>query len=670
MDGGLSQFRVEKLSDSNYHVWKEHIQSVLCLKDLDIYIEEDPPGVEGASDVVQARSELAIWRRGDRKAKAIIRLALSDAHIEHTRDIETAKEVWASICNLFERHTLLNKLAARRNFYTATMHQSENVITFINRIKTLASTLKSMNVIIDDSEMAMAVLNGLPDDYDHLISALDALGNEDESFTLEFVKSRILQEEQRMNMRSKASFVKAEAAALLARSRDDESHRTSCVWCSKPGNSPAQCFKLHPELKEKYNSARRRKASNNSAALVGRAASQDSSVTDDPSMCLFTGPSTSQSGPPSSPWILDSGSSSHMTFDRSAFTTYAEVDDVNIVVGTGQQTRVAGSGNVLVTLHNRGKTSVVTLCDVLHVPSLSFQLLSVSKMAEKGIKVQFANSKCFMSRGGRRLVTASLQRSLYVLDGSGSLTSSHAACIANLQLWHERLAHVNRRGIVSMVKRGVVDGVNISDLHDPDTPSVCNGCVYGKGHQAPIPKKSTTRSSAVLELVHTDVAGPISTPSRGGARYFITFIDDYSKWTTVYMMRDKSESFDCFKRFHRQAETRFSKKLRRIDFKHFTNDQRLLKTLRSDNGGEYLSNGFKRYLEEHGVHHQLTVAYTPQQNGVAERMNRTLIDLVRSMLHHKGIDKQFWAEALSTAVYVRNRVTSHVLPPDTTPYHL
>ena len=112
---------MEKLSDSNYHVWKEHIESVLCLKDLDIYIEEDPPVVEGAPDVVQARSELAIWRRGDRKAKAIIRLALSDAHVEHTRDIETAKEVWASICIFFERHSLLNKLAARRNYYTATM---------------------------------------------------------------------------------------------------------------------------------------------------------------------------------------------------------------------------------------------------------------------------------------------------------------------------------------------------------------------------------------------------------------------------------------------------------------------------------------------------------------------------------------------------------------------
>ena len=97
MDGGLSQFRMEKLSDSNYHVWKEHIQSVLCLKDLDIYIEEDPPVVEGAPDVVQTRSELAIWHRSHKKAKETILLALSDAYVEHRRDIKIAKQEWASI---------------------------------------------------------------------------------------------------------------------------------------------------------------------------------------------------------------------------------------------------------------------------------------------------------------------------------------------------------------------------------------------------------------------------------------------------------------------------------------------------------------------------------------------------------------------------------------------
>ncbi len=90
--------------------------------------------------------------------------------------------------------------------------------------------------------------------------------------------------------------------------------------------------------------------------------------------------------------------------------------------------------------------------------------------------------------------------------------------------------------------------------------------------------------------------------------------------------------------------------------------------MRTDNGGEYISNQFKEYLSQHGIEHQLTIAYTPQQNGVAERMNRTLLDLIRSMLHTAKIEKRFWAEALSTAVYIRNRVTSRALPDNTTPY--
>ena len=100
-----------------------------------------------------------------------------------------------------------------------------------------------------------------------------------------------------------------------------------------------------------------------------------------------------------------------------------------------------------------------------------------------------------------------------------------------------------------------------------------------------------------------------------------------------------------------------------------THSGRKIKTLRTDNGGEYTSKEFQLYLEQHGIVHQPTVAYSPQQNGVAERMNRTLMDLVRSMLHAKNMEKPFWAEALQTATYIRNRVTSRSLPNDTTPFH-
>ena len=123
-------------------------------------------------------------------------------------------------------------------------------------------------------------------------------------------------------------------------------------------------------------------------------------------------------------------------------------------------------------------------------------------------------------------------------------------------------------------------------------------------------------------------------------------------------MKLKSEAFYYFKVFHKYAETHTGRKIQTIEYKPLPK----VKAIRSDGGGEYMSNEFKKYLEEHGIHHQATTAYSPQQNGVAERMNRTLGNLVLSMLHHKNIGKEFWAEALDTAVYVRNRVTSRGLP--------
>ncbi len=147
-----------------------------------------------------------------------------------------------------------------------------------------------------------------------------------------------------------------------------------------------------------------------------------------------------------------------------------------------------------------------------------------------------------------------------------------------------------------------------------ETSHSCVGCIYGKGHQAPIPKKSTSPSSAQLELVHSDVLGPVDVPSLGGSRYFITFIDDFSKWTTIFTMQNKSDSFECFKKFHKYAETHTGNKLQSLQVLKYTSDRNRLKVLRTDNGGEYLSNKFRAYLSEHGIHHQLTVAYTLQQN--------------------------------------------------------
>ena len=151
------------------------------------------------------------------------------------------------------------------------------------------------------------------------------------------------------------------------------------------------------------------------------------------------------------------------------------------------------------------------------------------------------------------------------------------------------------------------------------------------------------RANGLLDLIHTDVCGPMSMHVRGGFVYFITFIDDYSRYGYLYLMRYKFEAFEKFKEFGNEVE-----KQRGIS----------IKSLRSDRGGEYLSQAFLDYLRDNGILSQWTPPYTPQHNGVAERRNRTLLDMVRSMMDKADLLKSFWGYALETVVYILNRVPS------------
>ena len=138
---------------------------MLTLKDLEKFLEEDPPVENFAMS-----NEIPQWKK-DKKAQAIIGLTLSDDLLENVREVQTSKEMWLAIKNIFERHALLNKLSTRKKFYTVTMRDSESVLQFSNHIRQLAATLKSMSVSISENEIAMALLNGLPEEYNALISA-------------------------------------------------------------------------------------------------------------------------------------------------------------------------------------------------------------------------------------------------------------------------------------------------------------------------------------------------------------------------------------------------------------------------------------------------------------------------------------------------------------------
>ena len=191
-------------------------------------------------------------------------------------------------------------------------------------------------------------------------------------------------------------------------------------------------------------------------------------------------------------------------------------------------------------------------------------------------------------------------------------------------LWHLRLGHINLNRIQRLVR-----DVPLSDLEMESLP-VCESCLEGKMTKRPFTSKGL-RAKEVLELVHSDVCGPISVQARGGYEYFITFTDDYSRYGYVYLMVRKSEALEKFKEFRNEAEKQLGKNI---------------KTLRSDRGGEYLSNDFRTYLLENGIVSQLSAPGTPQQNGVSERRNRTLLDMTRCMLGFSTLSTSFWGYAI------------------------
>nr|ABA95820.1 retrotransposon protein, putative, unclassified [Oryza sativa Japonica Group] len=200
-----------------------------------------------------------------------------------------------------------------------------------------------------------------------------------------------------------------------------------------------------------------------------------------------------------------------------------------------------------------------------------------------------------------------------------------------------------KRALKLLRTKGMVQGLPFITLKsDP-----CEGCVFGKQIRASFPHSGAWRASAPLELVHTDIVGKVPTISEGGNWYFITFIDDYTRMIWVYFLKEKSAALEIFKKFKAMVENQSNRKI---------------KVLRSDQGGEYISKEFEKYCENAGIRRQLTAGYSTQQNGVAERKNRTINDMANSMLQDKGMPKSFWAEAVNTAIYILNRSPTKAVP--------
>jgi hypothetical protein len=308
---------------------------------------------------------------------------------------------------------------------------------------------------------------------------------------------------------------------------------------------------------------------------------------------------------------IDSGASQHMFNQKDAFEDMSPTRAQINCAGT-EQLKATHVGTI-----ELGASE--TLHDVLYVPDLKHNLMSVCAVTKGGKNVMFKTDGTVVTID-KHDTTRQIGREvngLYHLTSPNALVAARGSASEQFTLWHRRFGHPGRNTVMSLHKCVL----GLEDIKFIPPERTCEGCVQAKSHRQPF-GTATNRSREVLGRIHTDLCGPLSVPSVGNARYFLTFIDDATRFITVYPLARKDETFERFVMFKTLIEKQTGKSI---------------KILHSDGGGEYINTDMRTYLSTHGIRHETTTAEMPQQNGVAERFNRTLMESLRAMMLSAGV---------------------------------
>ncbi|KAJ9552063.1 hypothetical protein OSB04_016108 [Centaurea solstitialis] len=364
----------------------------------------------------------------------------------------------------------------------------------------------------------------------------------------------------------------------------------------------------------------------------------------------------SNQGRRSSLWHVDSGCSRHMTGIMSLLEDFKRFEGGHVAFGDNPHGgKISGKGKV-----SKGK---MTFDDVYYVEQLRYNLLSVSQVCDKKFGVFFTDIECLILALGFKIDESQImlrtprKDNVYCLDieDASSLSSLNClfskASVSESSLWHRRMCHMNFKNMNLLVKNNLVRGLPAKEFSSDDH---CVACLKGKQHKNSHKSKEVNTISSPLQLLHMDLFGPTNVMSIGKKSYCLVIVDDYSRFTWVYFLRTKDETSGLIKPFVTRVENKTNLRV---------------KVIRSDNGTEFKNADLNSFCEEKGIERQYSAPRTPQQNGVAERRNRTLIEAARTMLADSKLPITFWAEAVNTVCYVQNRVLI-VKSKGKTPYEL
>lgn len=660
----------EKFDGSNWQEWKATIRAAAKARGLLGYFDgtiqkprntptpyppiyPTPPTYWGSSN-----PSLDEWEQRDAYAQGMMTGNLKNAVGLGVNTTGTAHQTWDSLAKTRDAKSDLGLIIAQQNLRTIRYSDSDDLEAHIKLLRVAWSDANAQGAQIVDSQFRAIVLQSMPETWDVLISGCDDVKSSED------VILRLLMHRRRILSRAIPTPVSTTNSprALATQSQPRSDEVCANPRCRRRGHLIANCYREGGGKEGQWPEWFGKRGGGSGGGTGGLNSSKptaNSIMTSTNQFYAFSTIIGEQARTSNLKNYADSAASEHCFVERSDFVTYTPNTSLTgTTAQPGGVFSILGIGNVRKTTVVDGKTIELTFTEALHTPELSHNLISIGRLDKHGCTVNFGGGTAsFTASDGEVFMEGKAVGTMYEVElGTPRAPSAYISRSQNKPVncatWHRRLGHAGEAGVKILVSRELVAGLEVTD---EEAVGMCEDCIFGKQTRRPF-DEDVTPERQVLERVHIDLWGPARVKSTGGKTYLMLFIDGGSSHAEGYFLADKTadSTLTALKHYHAVAERQTEQKLKRI---------------RTDNGGEFVNDQWAAYEAEHGIIHETIAPYSSAQNGVAERGNRTFLERARSMLHDAKLPGTYWAEAVATAIYLKDFLPT-ARHPGKVPYEL